>query len=149
MVEKLCSVAAMRGLIEYPEKELDEVVEDLLNCEFHDVLPGSSVRAGEDNGLRLINHGLLILNRLRARAYFALTSLEPKAKEGEYPILVLNPNPYEWETDVTCELMLADQNWSDDIANYSKVYDADGNLIPSQTVKEESCLHFGLGQLLL
>lgn len=141
MVEKLCSVAAMRGLIEYPQKELDEVVEDLLNCEFHDVLPGSSVRAGEDNGLRLINHGLLILNRLRARAYFALSAMEPKAKEGEYPILVLNPNPYEWETDVTCELMLADQNWSDDIVNYSKVYDSDGNLIPSQTTKEESCLN--------
>jgi len=141
MVEKLCSVAAMRGLIKYPQAELDEVVEDLLNCEFHDVLPGSSVRAGEDNGLRLINHGLLILNRLRARAYFALSSMEPKAKEGEYPILVLNPNPYEWETDIICEMMLADQNWSDDIMNYSKVYDAEGNLIPSQTVKEESCLN--------
>jgi len=141
MVEKLCSVAAMRGLIEYPQKELDEVVEDLLNCEFHDVLPGSSVRAGEDNGLRLIYHGLLILNRLRARAYFALSSMEPKAAEGEYPILVLNPNPYEWETEITCEMMLADQNWSDTERNRARVLDAEGNLIPSQTVKEESNLN--------
>lgn len=141
MVEKLCSVASIRGLMEYPQKELDEVVEDLLNGQFHDVLPGSSVRAGEDNGLRLINHGLLILNRLRARAYFALSAMEPKAKEGEYPILVLNPNPYEWETDITCELMLADQNWDDATSTYATVYDEDGNTLVSQMVKEESNLN--------
>lgn len=141
MVEKLCSVAAMRGLIEYPMAELDEVAEDLLNCEFHDVLPGSSVRAGEENGLRLIDHGLLILNRLRARAYFALTAMEPKAAEGEYPILVLNPNPYPWETEITCELTLADQNWSDTTASCAKVLDENGNEVLSQTVKEESNLN--------
>ena len=141
MVEKLCSVAAMRGLIEYPMAELDEVVEDLLNCEFHDVLPGSSVRAGEENGLRLIDHGLQILNRLRARAYFALTAMEPKAAEGEYPILVLNPNPYPWETEIACELTLADQNWSDTTASYAKVLDENGNEVLSQMVKEESNLN--------
>ncbi len=138
MVEKLCSVAALRGLIEYPQAELDEVVEDLLNCQFHDVLPGTSVRAGEENGLRLIQHGLLILNRLRARAYFALTYLEEKAKEGEYPILVMNPNPYEWETEVTCELSLADTCWDDGIRSYAKVFDEEGHEIPSQMIKEES-----------
>jgi len=141
MAEKLCSVAAMRGLMEYPQAELDEVVEDLLNCQFHDVLPGSSIRAGEENGLRLIEHGLQILNHIRARAYFALSAMESKAKEGEYPILVLNPHPYEWETEVVCELTLADQNWSDTEANYAVVYDENGNIIPSQTVKEESNLN--------
>lgn len=141
MIEKLCSVAAMRGLIEYPKKELDEVVEDLLNCEFHDVLPGSSIRAGEENGLRIIEHGLLILNHLRARAYFALSSMEKKAAEGEFPMLVVNPNPYEWETEVTCEMMLADQNRSLELHNFPKVYDEDGNLLPSQVVKEESNLN--------
>lgn len=141
MVEKLCSVAAMRGLIEYPQAELDEVVEDLLNCQFHDVLPGSCIRAGEDNGLCIINHGLLILSRLRARAYFALTAMEPRATEGEYPILVLNPNPYLWETDVSCELSLADQNWSETTIHYARVLDDEGNLIPSQVIKEESNLN--------
>jgi len=141
MVEKLCSAAAIRGLIEYPEAELDEVVEDLLNAQFHDVLPGSSVRAGEENGFRLLDHGLLILNRLRARAYFAMANAEPSAAEGEYPVLVLNPNPYEWETEVMCEFSLADQNWSDTEAYYPRVLDAEGNTIPSQLVKEESNLN--------
>ena len=140
MVEKLCSMAALRGLIEYPQKELDEVVEDLLNAEFHDVLPGSSVRAGEENGLRLLNHGLMVLNRLRARAYFALTGLEEKAAEGEYPVLVLNTNPYEWETDVVCELSTADINFPEDVISLPRVLDQNGNEVPCQLVKEESNL---------
>ena len=141
MVEKLCSVAAMRGLISYPEEELKEVVQDLLNSEFHDVLPGSCIRAGEENGQLLIHHALLILNHLRARAYFAMTALEPAAEAGEYPILVLNPNPYVWETEVLCELSLADQNWSDTEVYYAYVTDKDGNEIPAQTIKEESNLN--------
>lgn len=141
MTEKMCSVASLKGLIEYPEKELNEATEDLLTAEFHDVLPGSSIRAGEENGLMLFSHGKSILNKLRAKAYFALTSEEPKAKEGEYPFLVFNPNPYEWETEVECEFMLADQNWSDDIVSSFRVVDADGNEIPAQFIKETSHLN--------
>ena len=141
MTEKLCSVAALKGLIEYPEKELCEATEDLLTAEFHDVLPGTSIKAGEENGLMLFSHGKNILNKLRAKAYFALTSQEPKAKEGEYPFLVFNPNAYEWETEVECEFMLADQNWSDSIVSSFKVLDGEGNEIPAQFVKETSHLN--------
>lgn len=140
MTEKLCSAAAVRGLIEYPEAELDTAVEDLLNAQFHDVLPGSSVRAGEENGLMLLDHGLLTLNRLRARAYFAMTYEHEKAKEGEYPILVFNPNPYEWDTEITCELMLSDQNWSGEVHFEPHVFDENGNAVTAQVVKEESNL---------
>jgi len=141
MTEKLCSAAALRGLIEYPERELDDAVEDLLNAEFHDILPGSSVRAGENNGLSILEHGLLTLNRLRARAYFSLTAAEPKAADGEYPILVFNPHPYEWETEITCELMLADQNWSDTDAYIPRVVDENNCPVPAQITKEESNLN--------
>lgn len=141
MTEKMCSVAALKGLIEYPEKELNEATEDLLTAEFHDVLPGSSIKAGEENGLMILSHGKNILNKLRAKAYFALTSEEPKAKEGEYPFLVFNPNPYEWETEVECEFMLADQNWSDDIVSFFRVTDSEGNELPAQFIKETSHLN--------
>ncbi|MBR0536336.1 MAG: alpha-mannosidase [Clostridia bacterium] len=138
MTEKLCSVAALQGLIEYPEKELCRATEDLLTAEFHDVLPGSSIKIGEENGLMILSHGKNILNKLRAKAYFALTSAQPKAKEGEFPFLVFNPNPYEWETEVECEFMLADQNWEEDIVSSFRVVDSEGNEIPSQFVKEIS-----------
>ena len=141
MTEKLCSVACMKGLIEYPEKELDEAVEDLLNAQFHDVLPGSSIKSGEENGIMLLNHGLLILNRLRAKAYFALTSTQKKAKDGEYPFLVFNPHPYEWDTEVECEFTLADQNWKTDIVSSLRVVDENGAEVPFQFIKEESNLN--------
>ena len=141
ITEKMCSVAAARGLIEYPEKELDDAVEDLLNSQFHDVLPGTSIKAGEENGIRLLEHGMLTLNRLRARAYFALSSAQKKAAEGEYPILVFNPHPYEWETEFECELTLADQNWSDEIVSCFRVCDEEGNEVPVQFIKEESNLN--------
>ncbi len=138
MTEKLCSVAALKGLIEYPEKELCRATEDLLTAQFHDVLPGSSIKIGEENGLMLLSHGKNILNKLRAKAYFALTSTQPKAGEGEFPILVFNPNAYEWETEVECEFMLADQNWREDIVSTFRVVDSFGNEIPAQFIKETS-----------
>ncbi len=138
--ETLCAVAALRGLIEYPEAELDIVTEDLLNAQFHDILPGSGIRAAEENGLQLLDHGLLTVNRLRARAYFAMTAGGERSREGEYPVYVYNPHPYPWETDVTCEMMLSDQNWSEDTVFTPYVYDASGTRLPSQNVKEESNL---------
>ncbi len=141
MTEKLCAVAAMKGLIEYPEAELNEATEDLLTAEFHDVLPGTCIKEGEENGLMILSHGRNILNKLRARAYFALTSSEPKAKDGEYPFLVFNPNPYKWETEVECEFMLADQNWNGNIISSFKVVDSEGNDVPAQFIKEKSHLN--------
>ncbi|MBR6726555.1 MAG: alpha-mannosidase, partial [Clostridia bacterium] len=141
MVEKLCSMAAMRGLMEYPEAELDAATEDLLNMEFHDILPGTCIRAGEVNGLQYADHALLMLNRLRARAYFALCAAQPRAGEGEYPILVYNPHPYEYETEIVCEMMMADQNWRDDIHSHLRLFDDSGKELPLQLIKEESCLN--------
>ncbi len=141
MTEKLCSVAAMRGLIEYPEAELNEATEDLLTAEFHDVLPGTCIKEGEENGIMILAHGRNILNKLRARSYFALTSAEPKAKEGEYPFLIFNPNPYKWETEVECEFMLADQNWDGSIVSTFKVVNEKGEEVPAQFIKEKSHLN--------
>ena len=141
MTEKMCASAAMRGVAEYPEKEINEAVEDLLNSEFHDVLCGCTIRAGEENGLRILDHGLQNLNKIRAKAFFALSSAEPSAREGELPILVFNPHPYELETEVSCEFMLADQNWKEDIRSSVHVTDSEEKEIPVQLIKEESNLN--------
>ena len=141
MTEKMCASAAMRGVAEYPEKEINEAVEDLLNSEFHDVLCGCTIRAGEENGLRILDHGLQNLNKIRAKAFFALSSAEPSAREGEFPILVFNPHPYELESEVSCEFMLADQNWKEDIRSSVHVTDSEEKEIPVQLIKEESNLN--------
>lgn len=142
LAERMSALAFARGLLpEYPERELRGATHDLLNAEFHDVLPGTSVQCGEDAGLRYLNHGILDAERVKIRAYFALSKTEPPAKDGEYPIVVFNPHPYEYHENVECEFMLADQNWSLDKLSAITVKDSSGNVVPHQVIKEESNLN--------
>ncbi len=137
--EKILSVAYAKGLLKnYPEEEIHRITEDLLNAEFHDVLPGTSIQCGEDNGLKLLDHGLLETERLKTKAYFALTKEFQPAKNGEYPIIVFNPNPYTWKGNVECEFMLSDQNWSMEQCSSISVLDDQGVPVKFQVIKEES-----------
>lgn len=141
MAEKIATVAYMTGALDtYPQEKLETAVEDLLNAQFHDVLPGTSVQSGEDAGLRLLNHGMLEAERVKMKAYFALSANEPPAKDGEYPIVVFNTHPYVLKDNVECEFTLADQNWQEDICSKITVLDENGNSVPYQVVKEESNL---------
>ncbi|MBQ7761185.1 MAG: alpha-mannosidase [Clostridia bacterium] len=141
MAEKISSVAYMKGALDtYPEKEIQEAVKDLLNAEFHDVLPGTSIQCGEDAGLRFLNHGMLEAERAKIKAYFALSTSQKPAKTGEFPIVVFNPHPYEICENVECEFSLADQNWQQDISSHITVVDENGNSVPYQVIKEDSNL---------
>lgn len=139
--EKICSVAAINGLMEYPTDTFNTITEDLLNSEFHDVLPGTVIKSGEENGIRILHHGLLDAEKMITRAYFAMLATEEAAKEGEYPVFAFNPHPYEYDTDIECEFMLSDQNWDDKTVSSIKVYDSENNLLLSQRIKEESNLN--------
>ena len=140
--EKVLSTAYNKGLLkEYPEEKIHEITEDLLNTEFHDVLPGSSIQCGEDNGLKLLDHGLLEAERLKTRAIFALSSVKEVSRPCEYPIFVFNPHPYNLVDTVECEFMLQDQNWSDEMYSKLTVFDEDGNEVKYQVIKEESNLN--------
>ena len=142
LTEKMLSAAYAKGALKcYPEEKIHEITQDLLNAEFHDVLPGSSIQCGEDNGLKLLNHGLLEAERLKTRAYFALTSECSPAAEGEYPIVVFNPNAYPLTTNIECEFMLAAQNWEPGVYSRITVLDEQGNEVKFQRIKEESNLN--------
>lgn len=108
--EKMCSHAAMQGFMEYPQNEISAAQEDLLFAQFHDILPGSSTQPVEEMAMRLMDHGLEELSRLKARAFFAMTTGEEKVKPGEHPILIYNPHPFPVDTLITAEFMLAYQN---------------------------------------
>jgi len=137
MTEKMCSAAAMNGLLNYPKEELDDAQIDLMTAQFHDYLPGSSVQPVEEMGVRKLDHGIEIVNRVRARAFFALAGGQKVAEEDEIPILVYNPHPYPIEADVECEFMLWLQNW-DNTLYVPKVFDEEGNRLPTQQEKELS-----------
>lgn len=136
MTEKMVSQAAIQGKMDYPEKEFQEAERALLTAEFHDILPGSAIKSVEESGIRLMNHGMELLEEQKKRAFFALAEGERPAGEGEYPILIYNPHPYRVEGVVTCEFQMQDQNWSTTYG-MPHLY-KDGVEIPCQ-VEKESC----------
>ena len=138
MVEKMASSAALQGLLPYPRPALMEAVRDLLFAEFHDVLPGSSIKPAEEDALRLLDHGLEIASRLKLASFFALAGCQPRAQEDAIPILVYNPHPYRVSAVFSCELQLPDQNRSGKRSNVA-VFQK-GKQIPSQLEKEDSHL---------
>jgi alpha-mannosidase len=138
LTEKMAAQAALQGLVDYPRKELQEALEDLLFCEFHDILPGSSIPQAEAYALQRMDHGLEILSRLKAKAFFAFLSGEPKAEEGEFPIFVFNPHPYPLNEIVACEFQPAEPNFDRSTFWLPEIKDSNGAPVPVQLEKETS-----------
>ena len=134
--EKTASAADMLGLVPYPAAKLKEAWADLLLSEFHDILPGSCVQKAEEDSVQLLHHGLQIADGIVNRNLYALAAGEPPARDGDIPVLVLNPHPYPVTEAVVCEYMLADQNWEDFFCA-GEVYCGEA-LVPSQIEKEGS-----------
>ncbi len=137
LTETMCAHAANAGLMDYPEEELLKALYDILLIQFHDILPGSSIQSAEEMGVRLADHAIEILSRIKAKAFFALASGQKKADADKIPVFLYNPYPYEIEDDFTCEFMLWDQ-YLDPGFMAPQLFDEEGNVVPVQCEKEES-----------
>lgn len=136
--EKIATSAWMQGLMKYPDQEINEALKDLLLCSFHDVLPGSCIQPAEEAAVRTMDHGLELMSRVKARAFFAMASGQEKPGEGEIPIFVYNPHPFPISTIVECEFQIPDQNW-DDTFTFIRVHQ-EGRQLPCQVEKEASSI---------
>ncbi len=137
--EKMATAAWTLGRMTYPQAELAAALYDLATCEFHDILPGSSIQPAEEMALRILDHGLENVARVKARAFFALAQGQPAASEGEIPVMVYNPHPFPVQTIVECEFNLADFNPSDDFTDL-QIFAGEAAL-PTQVEKEVSSLN--------
>ena len=138
--EKLCSVAALKGLIQYPVENIRNATKSLLLSEFHDALSGCCIQEGEEQVLNHLGKAITILEREQNNAFYALAQMGEVAKSGEYPIYVFNPHPYNMHTRVQCELCLAEQNGTEQVSKL-RVLDEKGNVLLSQQIKEDSNLN--------
>lgn len=118
--------------------------EDLMFCEFHDILPGSCIQSAEEDAIVHLSHGIAEAEKIQLKAFFALSGGQPKAESGEYPILVYNPHPFAVRRDVECEFMLADQNWSEE-EFYDVSVHCNGEKIPVSWKREQQSA-LGLAQ---
>ena len=130
--EKMLSLSG----VAYDESELEKAEKALLFCEFHDILPGSSIKNAEDDSLRLFSYGSEITDKYKTKAFFKLCEGQKKAKDGEIPVLVFNPHPYKITQDIEVEFQLQDQNWNENEVTIITVRDSKGNHVPSQNEKE-------------
>lgn len=140
---ELCETEKMLAIsgISYDNAQLKEAEKALLFSQFHDCLPGSMIKGGEEQILGLLNYGRELTSRLKAKAFFKLCAGQKKAIDGEIPVMVFNPHPYKIETDIQVEFQLADQNWNDNEVTLIKVRDEKGNHLPTQNEKESSSLN--------
>ncbi len=139
LAEKMASAASFQGLMRYPQGELREAHLDLAFSQFHDILPGSAIQPAEESSVRRLDHGLEILSRIKARAFFAMANREPPAPENEIPIFAYNPHPYRVKGIFTCEFQPYEINRSGQYL-FPRVY-SDQGALPSQPEKEDSNLN--------
>ncbi|MCQ2429140.1 MAG: alpha-mannosidase [Clostridia bacterium] len=137
--ERAASLCDMNGLADYPTEALTEAWKDLLFCEFHDILPGTSVKAAEEDSIQRLYHGLDIADGIVTRSLYALAAGQKPPRDGEIPLFVFNTHPYPVKDVFECEFMLADQNWSDNFTS-GTVY-CNGQPLPTQMEKEASSMN--------
>jgi alpha-mannosidase len=89
--------------------------------------------------LRILDHGLENLARVKARAFFALSQGQPPAAQDQIPILVYNPHPFPVRGVVECEFQLPDYNSADTFTDVT-AYEG-GEALPTQVEKEASNLN--------
>ena len=130
VTEKAMSYAGI-----YEKEELNQARRALAFCQFHDVLPGTSIKAVEEDSLHTLGYGEEIVDQLYDKAFFKLCAGQVKAKTGEIPVMVFNPHPYEIEGVFEVEFVMQNQNWNSGECTVVKVYDAEGYEILSQNEK--------------
>jgi alpha-mannosidase len=137
--EKMAVSATLLGLVDYPRLELSDAQYDLLTAEFHDILPGSSIRPVEEASLRLLDHGLEILSRVRTRLFLALArDLAPPSEEGAIPVVAYNPGERSAEGVWECEFQSTSSYQGEGFRAYDVYHD--GVRLPSQVEHEASNL---------
>lgn len=140
--EKMATQAALRGLMEYPQTEVREALKDLMFCEFHDILPGTSIAQVEEYSLARLCHGLEIVSRVKARAFFALSAGEPLTEDGVIPLFLYNPHPFTVEGCIDVEFQPSHQNWTGTFMSYEVCQVAPdktaNTTVPAQFEKEAS-----------
>lgn len=139
--EKLCAIAALNGLYRKDFAAFNAAEKRLAAIEFHDVLSGTCTQEGEKSCLRLADSALDRLQGEFDRAFFALCSRYEKAAEGEFPVFIFNPQPYERETVCETEFLVPKALISD-TEQYTVTAYQDGAEIPSQCVKESSNINY-------
>ena len=110
MTERMAVNALLQLGAAYPQAELRRATRELLFCEFHDALGGTSIAEVEEALLQKMACGLEILDQVRACQFLKFLSGQPQAAGSEFPIFVYNTHPHDGEVTVVCEFQPQEPN---------------------------------------
>ena len=129
-VEKFSSLAAMFGG-KYNAADIEEAWKNVLFNQFHDILPGSSIREVYIDAPERYKQSEAIgtFELKKSLTYLSNQINTSIVKKGE-PLLVFNPLSWERTSIVAVQLPEADNN------EYS-IFDLQGKEVPSQTVQKD------------
>lgn len=122
-VELWCARAAKEAGFEYPAGELHKIWEDVLTLQFHDILPGSSIKKVYDDSKIMYERMFAQLEKIELAAIDALS----KGTAGD--VLAYNSLSHE----------RADVIWFDAPEGTTALRDAAGNRWPVQFVEGRAC----------
>jgi alpha-mannosidase len=138
MTERMATNAMLQTGVDHPQASLRSALEELLFCEFHDSVAGSSVSEVEEAVLQKLDHGLEIVAQVRAGLFLKFLSGQPEARAGEFPIFVYNSHPHDSEEMIVCEFQPQEPNFDKSIFWSPELFDERGHAVPVQ-LEKESC----------
>ena len=140
LTEKICAYADKEGVYQYDFAAFSEAQKNMAAIQFHDVLSGTCIIEGEKSSLQKADYALELLDKQFAKAFMGLCADYERAKPGEYPIFVYNPNPYKKEQILIGDIFLLAGIVSD-TEGYEFTIRKDGEETPFQVIKESSCIN--------
>lgn len=138
--EKICAYADKEGVYQYDLAAFADAQKNMAAIQFHDVLSGTCIIEGEKSSLQKAEYALELLDKQFTKAFMALCGDYEKAKPGDYPIFVYNPNPNAEEQIFNGEFFLQDPIVSE-TEGYEFTIWKDGKEVPFQVVTESSCIN--------
>jgi alpha-mannosidase len=133
--ERILGLAAFAGKFEYPEAKMEEALKELLFCQFHDILPGSSVEPVEKDVLNRLGHSTRIIEEEMASFFIKTSDSLKPAQPGEFPLMLLNPHPFGTDCIIETELQLPEPNRDPSKVRTPFVFDENDNPVPVQSEK--------------
>ena len=118
-----------------PRKRLDSVWKRVLFNQFHDILPGSSVRRGYESSIELYGHAFTEAREIILKAQLALARSTQRCQS--MPLLVFNPQAVRRRAPVEVECMAA-PNPTLLVGRSLRVRDLRGRDVAFQTIASSS-----------
>lgn len=128
--EKMCTAAALLYGRKYPKESFQNAIKAMLFAEFHDGLPGSAIQPVEEDVLRALDYGLMLMDKEQLACALALTAGQEEIKEGSTCMFIYNPHPYPIEGHFAFEVCPPEIRDREKFYN-PKVY-VNGEEVPSQ-----------------